>query len=382
MKKSFSSSNLPLKRIVFWEPCVSPHKADFFAAVARNAPDVEILCVAHEGIPSERAAMGWSAPRPNDYTQHVAPSRQEISRLASADPTDTLHVFSGIRWVPTIVAALKMVKACHARFGMMVEPRVREGWRGELRVIQSWLTEGWFRRNTEFVLAIGRNGPPWFEQVGYSPNRLFPFAYFIDPQEVDDISTPCPSSTKLRIGYLGRLIGMKGVSDLLAATALLKDQPDLTIAGTGNQEVALKELAVQLGVQALFPGVIPISDVGKFMRSIDVLVLASNSKDDGWGVVVSEALMAGTAVIATDMVGASITLESPLAGAIVRPRSPQHIASAIECLGQQRAFELDARFRRTRWARDRLSATAGARYFISILEHRLEDASRPNPFYA
>lgn len=381
MNKALSSSHVPIKRIIFWDPCISPHKADFIAAVAQKLPNIEIICIAHKDIPPDRVAMGWSAPVPDRYRQYVAQSDQEIMLLASTKPAETLHIFSGIRWVTTIIVALKAVKKCHARFGIMAEPRVREGLRGKLRIIQSWITEGWFRRNTEFVLAIGRNGPLWFQCVGYSPEKIFPFAYFINSKEFKNISIRHIHPKKLQIGYIGRLIKMKGVDDLLAATALLKDKPEIIIAGIGSQEIYLKRIAKKIDIKTEFRGVIPINEVKNFMSDIDVLILASNSSDDGWGVVVSEALMTGTAVIATNMVGASITLESPLTGAIVPARSPQHISNAIEYLDRQGSFEPSARLLRQQWALSRLSSVAGADYFISILEHCFNEAQRPNPFY-
>ncbi|MDP1045310.1 glycosyltransferase, partial [Klebsiella pneumoniae] len=64
-------------------------------------------------------------------------------------------------------------------------------------------------------------------------------------------------------------------------------------------------------------GVLPMSDVNCFFRQVDVLVLASTTADDGWGVVVSEALMCGVAVVATATVGASVVLERSLFGRCV-----------------------------------------------------------------
>ena len=49
-----------LARLVFWEPCVSPHMSAFIGAVARAlGPAVDVLCVAHEDVPQDRQALGW-----------------------------------------------------------------------------------------------------------------------------------------------------------------------------------------------------------------------------------------------------------------------------------------------------------------------------------
>ncbi len=53
-------SSTMYSRIVFWEPCVSPHKSAFINAVAeRLGPAVQVSCVAHEGVPEARQALGW-----------------------------------------------------------------------------------------------------------------------------------------------------------------------------------------------------------------------------------------------------------------------------------------------------------------------------------
>ncbi len=46
-------------RIVFWEPCVSPHKSAFIQAVAQQfGPDVQVSYIAHEGLPEDRRSLG------------------------------------------------------------------------------------------------------------------------------------------------------------------------------------------------------------------------------------------------------------------------------------------------------------------------------------
>lgn len=372
-----------LSRIVFWEPCTSPHKSDFFAALATIAPNIEVICCANSALSGERLAQGWSIKSTYAFRTIVAPDQNEIGRLVSEQASSTLHIFSGIRWVPSIVAGLKAVQHAGAKFAIMSEPRVRGGWKGTLRIIHSWLTEGRLRRNAEFVLAQGINGPPWFRSVGYPEDRIFPFAYFVDPPKQHEGSGASTSAADrpIQIGYVGRLVKMKGVFDLVAAAAKLGASAQLTVVGSGPEEHALKTVCAGLQLDAAFLGVLPIQEVGDFMRKLDVLVLASTSKEDGWGVVVSEALMCGTAVIATPCVGASLMLDEPLFGRCVPAGSPDSIAEAVRELQASAAFTAEARSTREALARSRLSAEAGARHLLEIISWRLGDALRPIPFY-
>jgi glycosyltransferase involved in cell wall biosynthesis len=117
------------------------------------------------------------------------------------------------------------------------------------------------------------------------------------------------------------------------------------------------------------------------MSQLDVLVLASTSKDDGWGVVVGEALMCGTAVIATPCVGASVVLDAPMFGRCVPANAPDAIALAVQELTESGAFSDVNRLSRSVSARQRLSADAGARHLRNILQWRFAGGVKPLPFY-
>lgn len=378
----FSYESIPLKRLVFWEPCVSPHKVDLFSALAATVPNIEVICCADSDLPIERQALGWSVKPTNSFRTVVAPSETEIAQLVCERLDATFHVFSGIHWVPNIVAGLKTVKRYNGKFCIMSEPRVREGWKGTLRLLHSWLTEGWLRRNAAFILAQGKNGPSWFRAAGYPGDRIFPFAYFVDVprQTIPSHSYSSAADQPIHIGYVGRFVKMKGVFDLVEAVRKLGSSVQLSFVGAGPEEDALKAACNEFHINAKFIGILPCQEVGNFMRNLDILVLASTSKD-GWGVVVSEALMCGTAVIATPCVGASLMLEDPLFGMCVAAESPDAIADAVRALKASSAFTAQARSNRELLARSRLSGESGARHFLDIVQWRFYGGPRPIPFH-
>lgn len=326
--------------------------------------DIEITVCADTGLLPERAALGWSEPAALRHRQIVAPDAATIERLTGVDIASTLHVVSGMRHVPTIVQALAAIRRRGARLALMSEPRVGEGFAGTLRYLQSWLTEGWLRRQAEFVLAIGRNGPPWFRSVGYPDQRIFPYAYFVAAD-----STP-PADRQpdgiVRIAYVGRLVPGKGIDDLLAAIAGLGPDHRLLIIGDGPERQRLTTQAQRLGVAAEFTGVVAMARIVPMLVECDVLVLASTCKD-GWGVTVSEALLAGTAAVATPFVGASLVLDDPRLGRVVPPRSPQAIAAAIRQLQCEGALGTDQRKQRRQLAATLLAPEAGARMLLDIV---------------
>jgi glycosyltransferase involved in cell wall biosynthesis len=368
-----------IRRIVLWEPCASPHTHYLFAALARLHPSVSVITCADADLPPERRALGWQVPRSPGMETVIQPSEARTRELASTDPQGSVHILCALRRVPTIMAATGILRGLPAHLLLLHEPRVLEGPGGIVRLLQTWVGEGWHRRHLAGVLAIGRNGPPWFRLAGYRRARIHPFAYFV-PEQPAVATDGLPG--RLRIGFVGRWIAMKGVPDLIAAMPLLGPDAELHLAGRGVDEPTLRAQAADLGVQADFHGVIPNQDIGRFLSGLDVLVLPSRSMDDGWGVVVSEALMQGVPVVATRQVGASIMLDDPRNGRCVAARDPAGIARAIQDLVRSGATTPAARSERRERSCRQLTAEAGAAHLTAIINHVVAGAPRPHPFYA
>lgn len=370
---------MKITRVVFWDPCISPHKADFIQALARLNKNIEVILCAHEDIPGDRKKMGWSLNSSAEYLQYIAPSENVIKALCQTRPEQTLHMFSGIRWVPTILVAIKAVRRSGAYFSIMMEPRVTEGFKGLMRIVQSRITENWFRKNASFILGIGRNGPAWFRLSGYDENLIHPFAYFINDNSTSALIRN--NKEAINIAYIGRLVEMKGVADLIDAVSLLDFKYKLKIIGNGESKVKFYERASNNPL-VQFLGVIPIEKISDFLKNIDILILPSRSMDDGWGVVVTEALLSGCVAIASECVGAAIVLEgNDINGNIVPAYAPEKIAEKICSQIQSNNLSLDCRIKRRNWALAHLTASAGAEYFMKIMRHHFDNGPRPDPFY-
>lgn len=114
--------------------------------------------------------------------------------------------------------------------------------------------------------------------------------------------SPAPKQAKreLTLGYIGRLIPLKGVSLLLHALTHLRQEPvTLKIAGDGPEKEALLKEAKRLNVPVTFYGA--IKDVSAFYDSIDVLIVPSIREP--LGLVAQEAALRGCPVIAANVDG-------------------------------------------------------------------------------
>lgn len=105
--------------------------------------------------------------------------------------------------------------------------------------------------------------------------------------------------------YAGRLVESKGIADLLAAhRALGGEALPLVVAGTGPLEPQVRAAPNVLALGFVQPA-----------ELVDVFALAEvtvvPSLEEPWGVVVNEALAVGSAVLASDAVGAAEDLVQP-----------------------------------------------------------------------
>lgn len=355
---------MDIKQVIFWEPCLSPHKDALISSFAVRRKGVDVLCCAQEGIPQERLHQGWEDVAQANYEVLIAPSELVIEKIIADRSNETLHIFSGIRHIPIICMALPHVISKDLPYFIMSEPRAFEGIKGCLRLMQSWLFEFRIRRTAKAILAIGANGRSWFKMAGYKDENIFDFAYYLPAPELFPHKSV---QAKTQVLYIGQLTDLKGVKYLVEAINALEATCDLTVVGSGPNGEALKSLARR---NTDFLGNIKNSLVPSKLAKADILVLPSISKD-GWGAVVSEALLQGCAVITTDKVGASIVIGNELIGRVVASNSSAEIEQAIGSLVSSQGLSSAARKYRAEFAKNNLTGDAGACYLWGIVDSQV-----------
>lgn len=176
-------------------------------------------------------------------------------------------------------------------------------------------------RGVDGVLVCGSLGRAYFEKYGVAGDRIFYTPYEPDYSMIASITSQESADAFRRRGldpgrnyivYCGRLARVKRVDLLIKAfvAVLGRERPDwdLLIIGDGP---------LRADLEALLPGPLRhrahwtgfMSDqrnVAQLLRGGKVLVLPSDLEP--WGVVINEAVAAGLAVIATDVVGAAAEL--------------------------------------------------------------------------
>jgi glycosyltransferase involved in cell wall biosynthesis len=227
------------------------------------------------------------------------------------------------------------------------------------------------------VLGIGHSTPGWIVARGMPSNRVFPFAYFLPNHEPARPVSP-ERARRFRFLFVGRLDENKRLDYLIEALRRMPT-PDfeLVVVGTGPQEDELQALAAEaLPGRSEWVGRLPLNAVPSEMANADCLVLPS--RHDGWGAVVSEALMAGTPVVCSDACGCAAVVRASGYGGVF---ASSDLAAMVSSLSQTMARgHLSSAERRglSHWAKC-LGADAGAEYLIAIIDHMDGRAPRPLP---
>lgn len=353
-------------KIVFWEPSASPHKFQFFERLAHLFVG-SVTCLADQDISDQRKRLGWSYREPTGFDLHIDPSQDVMDRFVGME--SALHIFSGIRHHRNIEYGIKECVRKNRPFIIMSEPRVAEGVRGWLRFFQSVFAEGSIRKHCLGVLAIGVNGPKWFQSVGYSDQKIKMFGYFVEPPALPSQSLKNGFSSEggLKIGYLGRLNVEKGFGCVLDAFLSDPTLGELVVAGAGELSSKLESALSEGRVSGRYLNAIGMSEVPAFLDEIDLLVAPSLTTDDGWGVSLCEALMAGKPVVTSSKVGASVLIGDEFWGVVLRSVSSASVSTAIRELAARREFYASTRRERSTEAQRRVSAAAGAAYFLDTV---------------
>jgi glycosyltransferase involved in cell wall biosynthesis len=129
--------------------------------------------------------------------------------------------------------------------------------------------------------------------------------------------------------FVGRLLPVKGVAELIAALALLRDRRlQALVVGDGPLREALLQSVVKHHLKGVeFVGWAPRSQVAELLNSARVLVLPSFG--EGMPNVIVEAMASGTPVVATDVGGVGDLIVDGDNGYLIADASPQTIAEGI-----------------------------------------------------
>jgi glycosyltransferase involved in cell wall biosynthesis len=164
-----------------------------------------------------------------------------------------------------------------------------------------------------------------------------------------------------KVLFVGNLVPQKGVDVLLEAQKILERKgrgPELLIVGDGKEREALERLSRVLGLEGVrFLGL--RKDTEALFRESSLFVLPS--REEGFGLVLLEAMSHGVPVVAAAVGGIGEIIENGVNGLLVEKEDPDALAQAIEgllsndslrCQLVEKGYQTVERFRWPRMARE------------------------------
>ncbi|MFC4639984.1 glycosyltransferase [Deinococcus hohokamensis] len=353
------------QRMVFWQATKSRHQIAVLESLVQHPAVDSVELVVTQPGEIERREMGWQPPKSAQITVHYGPNQAEVDLLVQKYSLKTVHIFSGIASDQLMRLAMEACFRHGACVGIMAEA---SNWHGfgpkrYLRLAKHVLLRIRYGRSIRFILAMGDLGVQWYRRVGYDAQRIFPFGYFVDVPTLPAV----PRQTVPQVLFVGRALDYKGADLLLQALAQVRDVAwSATLITEGECRGAWEALALRLGLKdrVTFTNFEAPSAIAIRMAAADLFVLP-NKADEGWGVVVNEALLQGTPVLCTTRTGAK-DLIADGRGAVVEPTT-HALAAALRHQLHKGPLQEGTRRRIASWAQEHLSGTAGAERLITAI---------------
>lgn len=352
---------------------ITPHMAHLGVALARRGH--KVTYVAEEEIGAERVALGWQIPDLQGVALRFATNAVAAKALVEEAPADAIHLTQGLRSNGCISSAQSTIKVRRQRHFVIMETVDQRGPAGLLKpVLYSWQLNRW-RRGLDGILAIGAETPGWLRRLAPGKLPVYPFAYFLPAHANPE---PITDRSPFRFLFVGSFIPLKRVDLLLQVLGSLDGREfEVELLGDGPMRGALEVLAEKLlPGRVSFLGVLPISAVPDRMSRADCLVLPS--RHDGWGAVVSEALMAGTPVICSAACGSRAVVQASGVGGVFDTFDTADLQRQLASILAKGKIGNNERRALRSWARC-LGADAGAAYLEALITDKPTSTRVPPP---
>jgi glycosyltransferase involved in cell wall biosynthesis len=194
-----------------------------------------------------------------------------------------------------------------------------------------------FRRAAR-ILTTGPSNQLFYEALGVPSSKFVQSAIPIDVRAYGVIRRAPSGSDCLRVGFVGKLIPIKGVGELLDALATVGQTIpwEARIIGDGplREQLVAQARELGLGDRIEFSGFLNQSELPAALARLDVVVIPSS--EDRRVLVAAEAIAAGAAVVVstgTGVWGRGDLIEDGVTGVVYHSGRPTELAEKLHELG-------------------------------------------------
>lgn len=362
------------RHVWFWQRIVSPHMAGLAVALSRQG--CHVTYVAEKPMSPERALQGWVLPDLTGVDLKYASSEAAVCSLATTATSDSIHICQGIRSNGLVGHAQKILFQLGLQQWVLMETVDDFGLRGVIKRLEYRRLYRMWRGRLKGVLAIGHRTAGWLASLGVPSGSIFPFAYFL-PERAPEVGFKPPIDDFFRFVFVGQFIERKRLDLLISCLATLDiENVELVVVGSGPLEVQLKNAAESVLPRVRWIGRLSVNDVPQLIAQSDCLVLPS--RHDGWGAVVSEAIMVGTPSICSDSCGSAGVVVASGVGGVFRSEDADSLSALLRLAVSRGRISPQQRAATAEWGKC-LGAADGSAYLLKIFDYVAGCGIRPEP---
>jgi glycosyltransferase involved in cell wall biosynthesis len=242
--------------------------------------------------------------------------------------------------------ALMWARRRGVRFILWSESNAQEA-RGQRKPVEFLKTH--FRKRCDGFVVPGKSAFEYLRLLGSPAERIFTAPNAVDTTffatQAEQVKRE-PAVFREKFGlprrfilFVGRLVRIKGVFDLLEAYAKLesglRSEVGLVFAGDGvSREELVRQAKLVSPGTFCFPGFAQREDLAGLYALAETLVLPTHS--EVWGLVVNEAMACGLPIIVSSVAGCVADLvEDGWNGYVVPPGDSEKLSVAINSLVRQ-----------------------------------------------
>ncbi|MFG3554629.1 glycosyltransferase family 4 protein [Micromonospora sp. NPDC047557] len=285
---------------------VQNHVMDLAEALIVLGHEVSVLAPADEDSPLPEYVVSAGRAVPLPYNGSVARiafgpvSTARVRRWLTNGDFDVLHVHEPLTLSLSLLAVLSARGPVVATFHTaMTRSRVLAAAQGVLQIVLERITA------RIAVSALARKVQVEHMDGGAVeiPNGVA-VAKFADAEPLPGWPGECGPGTGGTVGFLGRFTearkGFPVLRDAFVALAATRPGLRLLVAGPGDPDDLYDQFPAALRERVAFLGLVSEADKARMLRSVHLYV-APNTGGESFGMILTEALAAGTTVVASDL---------------------------------------------------------------------------------
>ncbi|MET8350389.1 MULTISPECIES: glycosyltransferase family 4 protein [unclassified Micromonospora] len=313
---------------------VQNHVMDLAEALIALGHQVSVLAPADEDspLPAYVVSAGRAVPLPyNGSVARIAfgpVSTARVRRWITNGDFDVLHVHEPLTLSLSLLAVLSARGPVVATFHTaMTRSRVLAAAQGVLQIVLERITA------RIAVSALARKVQVEHMDGGAVeiPNGVA-VAKFTDAEPLPGWPGECTPGTGGTLGFLGRFTearkGFPVLRDAFVELAATRPELRLLVAGPGDADDLYDQFPAELRERVTFLGLVSEPDKARMLRSVHLYV-APNTGGESFGMILTEALAAGTTVVASDLDAFRRVLDGGRAGRLFPTGDPAGLRDAL-----------------------------------------------------